>query len=224
MKRIGLFGGTFNPIHLGHTRMIREVSDRFSLSRAILIPAAAPPHKNASNIAPAGDRFEMTRLAAAAEDADIEVSDIELKRRGKSYTIDTVRSFHSDLADSAHLLLIMGLDAILEIHTWKSYRRLLEEIDFIVAARPGLNETNQASGRKQLECYLQSAISESYMFSESQNVFEHPRHKRIFYFEGGLIDISSTRIREHLKKGKPIDHMVPEPVKRYIFKKGLYNK
>ncbi len=222
MERIGLFGGTFNPIHSGHTRMVREVTERFALDRAILTPAAAPPHKSGSNIAPADDRLEMARLAADAENAHIEVSDIELKRRGPSYTIDTVRWFHSEYPDCTRFFLIIGLDAMLEIHTWKSYRSLLGEIDFIVMARPGIKGVDLTDGRNRLEFYLKSTISESYEFSHRESVFDHPRYKQIFYFKGSLIDISSTRIRERVKQGKPINSMTPEPVKRFIFQKGLY--
>ena len=133
--RIGLFGGTFNPIHRGHLWAASEVIKRFNLDQFFLIPAALPPHKTPGAVANADDRLEMIHLAIA-DLSGLTVSDVELNRPGPSYTIDTVRHFKNTLANDSRIYLIMGLDAFLEIDTWKSYTELLEQIAFIVMARP----------------------------------------------------------------------------------------
>ncbi len=134
VKRIGIFGGTFNPIHMGHLRTVWEVHCGFGLDETILIPSAAPPHKPAEGVIDAGDRLEMVRLAISGYD-EFTVSDVELKRPGPSYTIDTVRHFKSVYPEDADFHLIIGLDAILEIDTWKSYRDIFRLIPFIVMMR-----------------------------------------------------------------------------------------
>ena len=137
---VGLFGGTFNPIHNGHLKAIEEVLKGFSLDKSYLIPSAIPPHKEQRNLVDAKDRMEMIRLAVATCPALMEsvtVSDVELKRKGPSYTIDTVCHFKSILPKDSRLYLILGLDAFLEIDTWKSYTNLFMLTSFIVIPRPG---------------------------------------------------------------------------------------
>ena len=114
--RIGLFGGTYNPIHFGHLRAATEVREAFELDRVILIPAAQPPHKRAGNLAPSEDRLKMVRLAVENDPA-LEISDVEIRRSGPSYTFDTIQHFKEKLAADAQIYLILGLDAVLEIDT-----------------------------------------------------------------------------------------------------------
>jgi nicotinate-nucleotide adenylyltransferase len=122
--RIGLFGGTFNPVHFGHLRTVLEVRERFGLSRVYLIPSALPPHKSQVGIASPSDRLEMMRLAVA-NDSDFVLSDVELMRTGPSYTIDTLSYFANVLPETDPRFLIIGLDAFLEIHTWKDFMGIL---------------------------------------------------------------------------------------------------
>ena len=133
--RIGLFGGTFNPIHNGHLWAALEVKSGFNLDQIYLIPAAVPPHKTPGMVANAADRLRMIHLAIA-DLSGIAVADVELRRPGPSYTIDTVKHFKHTLKKGSRIYLVMGLDAFLEINTWKSYKELLEQIAFIVVARP----------------------------------------------------------------------------------------
>ncbi len=126
MKRIGLFGGTFNPIHLGHLRTAVEVGEKLSLDVVFLIPSALPPHKDSTALISAEDRLAMARIAVEGSGL-FQVSDVELMRSGPSYTIDTVRYFKSCFGDAA-LFLIVGADAFLELDTWKDYQTLLDEI------------------------------------------------------------------------------------------------
>ncbi len=133
--RIGLFGGTFDPVHFGHLRAALEVKEGFGLARVFLIPAAAPPHKAREGVAPAGDRLRMVELAVDGEPG-LMPSDVEIRREGPSYTIDTVTHFQREFAGVAEVFLIVGLDAFLEIDTWKSFRELLALVPVIVISRP----------------------------------------------------------------------------------------
>ena len=172
MKRIGLFGGTFNPIHRGHLQVIQEVMEAFSLDQIKLIPAALPPHKESGGVADAQDRLQMIRLAVANYPAltqTVTVSDVELKRPGPSYTIDTVRYFMQVLSENSRLFFILGLDAFHEIDTWKSYLDLFELVPFIVMARPGVYRHDGDLKWEILEKYLKSKISDAYRFSVSQS-------------------------------------------------------
>ncbi|HPA14643.1 MAG TPA: nicotinate-nucleotide adenylyltransferase [Desulfobacterales bacterium] len=219
--RIGLFGGTFNPIHIGHLRAALEVQEGFHLNRFYIIPAAIPPHKTLYGIANPRDRFEMVRLAVS-NNPDFIVSDVELKRSGPSYTIDTVRFFESTLTKGTSLNLVLGLDAFLQMETWKSYMDLFLLIPFIVMARPGAAGSESKKKLKIIGNYLQSNISEGYKFNPSQNCFVHEKMKPVYVFDVSLLDISSTKIRNLIKQGRSIKFLVPEKVENYIKTKGLY--
>lgn len=219
--RIGLFGGTFNPIHHGHLRTTREVKEHFKLDKIYLIPSALPPHKEASGVANANDRLEMTRLAVSS-DPDFYVSDVELKRPGPSFTIDTVYHFKSQLPEDTELHLIMGLDAFLEIDTWKSYSNLFLLIPFIILSRPGAGYDDSHLKWKALEDYLNFRISDGYTFSSSKSCYVHGSKQPVFRIDVSPQDISSTKIRRRVQKGLPIQSLVPEKVEAFIKIKGLY--
>ena len=221
MKHIGLFGGTFNPIHLGHVRVIREVKSGFDLDEILIIPTALPPHKKSENVVAAKDRLEMIRLTFLNE-PDYVISDVELKRSGPSYTIDTVRYFTAIMPEITRLYLIVGLDAFLEIDTWKSYKELFQLIPFIVMFRTLGTKDDQTSGSESVGHYLRSRISEGYTFSALQSAYVHDKKQPVFVFDVSPVDISSTLIREYIKKGTSIKHLVPEIVEDFIKTKGLY--
>lgn len=219
--RIGLFGGTFDPIHHGHLRAALEVKEGFALDKIYLIPAAIPPHKASGGVAGAKDRLEMIRLAVSGY-SDFTVSDVELKRSGPSYTIDTVNHFKSILPEDTRLYLIVGLDAFLEIDTWKSYNDLFLLVSFIVMARPGAGYSSSITKWKTYEDYIKSRISHGYEFSVAQSCYVHKEKQPVFIFDVSLLDISSTKIRELVKKGSSIKFLVPEKVEDFIKTKGLY--
>lgn len=132
---MGLFGGTFNPPHNGHLNAALAARERFGLDRVVFIPAGRPPHKSASSLAPARDRLRMVRLLIAGHPG-LELSDLEVRRSGPSFTIDTVRHMRRKFARRA-LFWIVGADTVPEIPTWHRWRALLRLIRFIVVARPG---------------------------------------------------------------------------------------
>ncbi len=219
--RIGLFGGTFNPIHRGHVQVAGEIKSAFHLERLYIIPAALPPHKKISDVAGAEDRLAMARLAFAQMDG-YEVSDVELKRLGPSYTIDTFQHFRVCLPGEALLFLVLGLDAFLEIETWMYYQELLALLPFIVMTRPGCR-TQGRPERIAFETYLLERLSKEYVYAQDQNCYVHPRNRPIYLAAVTPMAVSATMIREHVKTGRSIRSLVPEAVADYIHQKGLYS-
>ncbi|MBU0986473.1 MAG: nicotinate-nucleotide adenylyltransferase [Proteobacteria bacterium] len=225
VRRIGLFGGTFNPIHRGHLNTVQKVKKAFDLSQVLFIPAALPPHKEPGGVADAQDRMQMIRLAISSDPAlmkSFAVSDVELLRPGPSYTIDTVRHFKRIMPDDSMLFLILGLDAILEIDTWKSYKDLFRMVSFIVMARSEGVDQDRPLMWKRLESYLKSRISDDYRFSASQSGFIHSVKQTVFLFDVAPVPISSTQIRDFVRKRRSITSLVPENVEAFIKTKGLY--
>lgn len=222
MMRIGLFGGTFNPIHFGHLRSALEIKEEFDLKSIYLIPSSIPPHKQPAFLADAKDRYEMIKLAVS-NSLDFTVSDVELKRHGPSYTIDTIRYFKSIMSDDTKIFLILGIDAFLEIDTWKSYEDIFLNTPLIVMMRPGLRDKDDDSNRKVFENFLKSRISAGYRFADSKSFYYmHDEKKDVFLFKVTTLDISSTKIRKILKEGKSINFLLPDKVNEFIKYKGLY--
>lgn len=221
LKKIGLFGGTFNPIHLGHLTVAREVKKGFGLDKIWIIPAAIPPHKEMNKVAEALERLEMIRLAIE-DDPNFSVSDVELKRSGPSYTIDTVDHFKAILSKETTLYFIIGMDSFLEIELWKSFRELFEVIPFIVMSRPGTPADEPEKREPIIHDLLVKKISSGYSFDPDGNVFLHPRKQPVFLFRVTPVDISATMVRNNRSQGLSISSLVPEKVKEYIESKGLY--
>lgn len=219
--RIGLFGGTFNPIHNGHLWAAQEVKSGFHLDQIYLIPAAVPPHKNRGMVASADDRLQMINLAIA-DLSGITATDVELRRPGPSYTIDTVRHFKHQLKKVSRIFLVMGLDAFLEIDTWKSYKDLLEQIALIVIARPTEAHPDAKQGWKILEDYIKSTLSSDYALSAGGKTYKAKGKQPIYFCDVRALDISSSVVREKIKEKKPIKSLVPTQVAEYIQLKGLY--
>ncbi len=164
--RAGVFGGTFNPIHKGHLMVAERVLQRFSLDRLYIIPCRVPPHKFPEYLAPTVQRVRMIQLALPT-DACYRLSDVEIQRSGPSYTIDTVDHFSTRIISGAVLFLIMGMDAFLEIHTWKSQRRLLETIQPVVVSRCVDGRMQASDDVSRLDDYIRSRLSGDYTFLEA---------------------------------------------------------
>ena len=201
--RIGIMGGTFNPIHHGHLVTAQEALSQFNLDQVIFIPASDPPHKVTSEIASAEDRYLMTVIATAPNN-DFVVSRVEIDRQGKSYTIDTVRKLREIYGEKVSLFFITGADAILEILSWKDTEEIISLAKFIAATRPGYNLAKIDDLKEKL-------------FNDKQD-----GDKKIFVMEVPALAISSTDIRNRIKQNRPIDYLVPEGISHYILKHGLY--
>ncbi len=200
--RIGLYGGTFDPIHLGHLIVARAVRELLAMERMILIPSARPPHKAAEETTAAAHRLAMTRLAADGEPG-MEVSDCEIKRSGPSYTIDTVAEFRRRLGDDVELNWIIGADTLRELATWHRVEELVDACRFVVAARPGSESPDLDPLREVLR----------------DEQIDRLRANRV---ETPLIDISATEIRRRVADGRSIRWLVPESVRAYIHEHRLY--
>lgn len=198
-KGLGIMGGTFDPIHIGHLQIACAVSQRLGLEQVMFIPAYIAPHKVGMNFAPAEDRYAMTELAIAPYKGFF-VSDMEMKRSGVSYTIDTVRQLSKEHPDE-QLYFIIGADSVAQLHTWHNIQELLELAIFVAAGRPGY------------EGVMEEA--ESHLGSIAR--------KRIMLLDTPEYDVSSTEIRSRIKAGLPLSGLVTAEVEKYIYEHGLYS-
>lgn len=215
--KIGLFGGTFNPVHLGHLRSALEVREGLGLDEVVLVPAAVPPHKGQAHLAGAAERLEMVTQAVAGV-AGLTVSDIEVRREGPSFTVDTVRHFRNRLP-GAELSLIVGLDAFLEIDTWRSYRELLELVPVVVISRPG----GAACGDDAtVERFIRDRIDPGAAADPGAGCYRAAGVQGIRVFPVTALDVSSSRIRELVRTARSIRFLVPDAVGTYIQTRGLY--
>jgi nicotinate-nucleotide adenylyltransferase len=211
-KHIGLFGGTFNPIHWGHLRAAEDCAAKLRLEKIIFIPSFLPPHKGLDADVPASRRLEMIRLAIK-ENALLNVSDAEIIRRGESYTYDTLRALQRVHPD-ARFHFILGVDAYREIGSWYRFRDILDLADWIVVTRPGYPLKN----------LFEPLLSEASRFqAESECALVSVDAKtRISFVEVRATDVSSSAVRDAIRNGKAIDKMVPPAVAGYIVRNRLY--
>jgi nicotinate-nucleotide adenylyltransferase len=212
METIGLFGGTFDPIHLGHLRAASEVRRRARLDRVLFIPSYLPPHKKSGAVAPAADRLRMVELACRGR-AGFKASSIEVDAREKSYSILTLGKLRA-LSPAARLFFILGVDAFLDIGTWREYHRVLEKCFFIVMGRPGF-ELDRA--RDVLAGKLRDSIGP---LEDAAGPL--PPETRIFLLPIRALNISSTAIREKARRGDSLEGLVPPAVEVYIREHQLY--
>jgi nicotinate-nucleotide adenylyltransferase len=215
METIGLFGGTFDPIHLGHLRAAAEVRRRARLDRILFIPSFLPPHKKAGMVASAADRLRMVELACRGNKG-FEASPVEVEAGEKSYSILTLRKIRA-LSPAARRFFIMGVDAFLDIGTWREYQRVLQECFFIVMGRPGF-ELDRA--RDVLDGKLRDSIGP--LATGAGAAGPLPPQTRIFLLPIRALDISSTAIRERVRRGETLDGFVPEAVEAHIRERKLY--
>jgi nicotinate-nucleotide adenylyltransferase len=214
-ERVGLFGGTFDPIHCGHIRAAGEVLERFLLARVLFIPSFIPPHKERMGIAPACDRLRMVELACR-EESRFAASSIEVDAGEKSYSIITLEKVKR-IYPGARTFFILGVDAFLEIETWRDHERVLEECLFIVMTRPGyrLEQADLALGGSLREKIHHISADEKI----SEDLFGT---RRIFFLPIRALNISSTEIRRRIMAGENIKDLVPDGVGDYILLHHLY--
>jgi nicotinate-nucleotide adenylyltransferase len=199
MARTGLMGGTFDPVHHGHLLVAEAASHALDLQRVDLIPAHDPPHKPREPAADAEHRYQMVSLAVVSNPRFF-ASRIELDRTGPSYTIDTVRHFLEQGATPDDLFFITGADTILEFLTWHRHEELIRLCRFAAVTRPGYPLAQ-----------IEQALPTSY-------------RERIRVIEAPGLAISSTELRERLRRGQPVRYLVPEPVEAYLRKHDLYRE
>ena len=216
-QRIGILGGTFNPIHYGHLAAAEEVRERLKLDRVLFIPSFHPPHKEEDDVPQATHRMEMVRIATR-ENTAFEPSDLEIKRGGKSFTIDTIESLKKIYA-GAELFFITGVDSFLDIQTWNRWERLLSICTFVVLSRPGYRFVDL----RKIE-FMKPAEPRLIDLDRGKGVHVefHSGTFTIYLEMIPLYDISSTDIRERVKEKRSIKYLLPELVETYIIKNNLY--
>lgn len=212
--KIGLFGGTFDPIHWGHLRNAEEVREAFSLDRMLFIPTGEPPHKKRGAYTPARHRLEMVRLAIA-ENPGFSLSRVEVSRPGKSYSIDTVRHYARAARSKDSLYFILGMDAFLDIGSWRDFEEIFRLCHFIVTSRPGSGESLSLKR-------MPVAVRRSFCYDPKKKLYRHASGTRLFFFKLTDIAISASEIRDRLKEGRSIRYLVPREVETYIKRNGLY--
>ena len=211
--KIGVLGGTFDPIHIGHIRLAEEVGDDLALEKVYLIPSASPPHKGGRVDTPFCHRLAMARLAVKGSPL-LDVMDLEGKRRGLSYSIETLREIHLMFPSELDLFFLIGMDAFLEIKTWKDYRNLFNYTHFVVIRRPGI----QTDALDRFILALDTGFKER----ADGLGYVNASGNQLICPDASLIDISSTEIRRKVALGRSIRLLVPEDVNNYILEKGLY--
>jgi nicotinate-nucleotide adenylyltransferase len=212
--RLAVIGGTFNPIHYGHLRAAEEVRESLGVDKILFIPASTPPHKTGEPGVPPAARLEMVRLAVE-DNPGFEVSDIEIKRGGRSYTIDTVRSLKSEGTVSLKVFLVIGSDSFNDITTWCEYEELLRLASFVVVTRPGYAVKTPGE-------VLPVELARKFWYDSSAGVFMNSDGNTITYQPTTLFDISSSEIRDKVREGKSIRYLLPRAVEDYIRARRLY--
>jgi len=215
--RLGILGGTFNPIHYGHLRPAEEIRERLRLDKVLFIPSARPPHKDSDIIEP-HHRLEMVRLAIKSNPR-FDVSTIEVMRKGKSYSVRTLEEIVEEYGSEPFFLL--GIDAFLEIPTWREADRLFSLTNFVILLRPPYTFQSLTQSP-----YLRS-MTRSVLMELDQGIRQGYRKglqngKSIFFERVTSMDISSTYIRKSLKTGKSIKYLLPVSVESYIMEHRLY--
>lgn len=215
-QKIGLFGGTFDPIHFGHLRAAEEIKQILELNKVYFIPSAIPPHKTQSIITDASKRLEMIQLAIEGNPY-FDVSEFELQSDTTSYTINTMEHFIKTMPD-VEFYFILGNEQFNHIESWKEYKRLFELTNFAVITRPGFSELDS--------CKVPLALKDEFRYYNSiENVNSYTnKTKEIVFIEIKGIEISSTDIRAFVESDKSIKYLVPNKVENFILSEKLYTQ
>lgn len=211
--KIAVMGGTFNPIHLGHLRVAEEVRERLGLDKVVFMPTFLTPHKTDEMVIPAAMRLEMVR-AAIEGNPFFEASDMEVRRGGRSFTIETVRALKA--SDGAiEITLIIGNDSFNEITSWCEYEELFNLVSFAVVTRPGYAVKKPGE-------VLPVELAAKFWYDPEAGSYRNSSGNSLTYIPATLLDISSSDIRMRVREGLSIRYLLPEQVAGYIVEKGLY--
>lgn len=219
--RIGLFGGSFNPIHFGHLRAAEEVREAMNLDLVYFIPAATPPHKPEGKLAPADHRLQMVRVATKGN-RHFMVADVEVRRSGRSFTIDTVHYFLTTMRGQPELFLMMGADQFAEIETWKDCDELTRLCNIVVHTRLREGEENPGRAEAELPPQVSLAALSRFGYSKKDREYVHPSGHTLNFVPTTFFPISATLIRHKLAAHKSIRYLLANDVADYIQRHGLY--
>lgn len=213
--KTGILGGTFNPVHLAHLRIAEEVREACALDEVLFIPAATPPHKTVAGEISFQHRLAMV-VAAIADNPRFRVSDLEARRSGKSFSVDTLEQLRRD-DPAGERYFIVGLDSFRDIASWKEFARLFDLAHLVVTARPGVDLPDPLSA-------LPVAVRGDFCYDDQLKNLRHRSGNSVVFLEETRLDISSTLIRRKVADGESIRYLVPPPVAAYIADHGLYQQ
>jgi nicotinate-nucleotide adenylyltransferase len=211
LGRLGLLGGSLDPIHYGHLDAAAAARDALALDAIAFVPACDPPHRTGRPQASSFHRFAMAALATAPHRA-YRLSDVELAREGPSYTVDTLRHFHDEGWPASQLFFILGADAFAEIASWREFPGVLDAAHFVVVARPGSSLDAAIAKTPALASRVRRDAAHGAEASKTS----------VFLVEARTRDVSSTGVRDRLRTGTSIADLVPEAVATHIDRHRLY--
>lgn len=219
-KRIAIYGGTFDPVHVGHIEVAKRVSELFEIDELLFVPAQVAPHKLTRPVTPAIHRYAMLVLATAEHDA-MRVSTFELEAPNRRYTVDTLTHFRSKLDGSAELFFVMGADSWSEITSWREWETLLSLVNHIVVTRPGYDIDFDL-----VTSSIRSRIVDLRGSQQVADVVTQASGDKIFFTDVVMLENSATEIRRALREGDftRLSMLVPHSVANYIRKYELYRE
>ncbi len=198
--KIGICGGTFDPIHTGHLVVAELVRSEFNLDRVLFIPSGMPPHKDLKNVSAPVHRLNMVK-AAVSSNKNFEAVSNEVDRSGYTYTVDTLKELHVLYPSGAEFHYIIGADVVMDLLTWRNWQEVFTLTNFIAVMRPGFSDAE---------------------FSKRLTELKQNYRINIQNYEIPLLEISSTSIRERIKAGRSVKYLIPEEVEEYIMQNNLY--
>lgn len=213
VRRLGVFGGSFNPVHFGHLRAAEEVCEELLLDQIIFIPTYIPPHKDTSFLVAFEHRYNMVSLALKGHPKFI-VSDIEARLGGTSYTVRTLTRLR-EVHQKADIFFLVGSDAFMEIDSWWHFREIFDLASITIMTRPGVSPED-------ISKFVSERLNLDYRWVEDEKHFKHSEGYPIRLVSVTLIDISASRIRRLVSLGRSIRFLVPEAVREYIILNRLY--
>ena len=220
--RVGVLGGTFDPIHLGHLAAARQAADSLGLDRVLLLPSRTPPHRPVDPSASVFHRFAMVALSAST-DSRLVASDLELSRPGASYTADTLRALRATGLEGWQIFFLTGADAFAEIATWREYPAVLDLAHFVVCSRAGVTATALPDRLPDLAARMIPVRSPGSEDPGLQHALVwKSQETRVFLLDCSTPDVSSTGIRARARAGRSLVGLVPPEVDDYIRRHGLY--
>jgi len=219
-ERIGIYGGTFDPVHNGHIEIARRVARNFDLDQLLIIPTSRPPHKDHGSISDAYHRYAMAVLATI-DDPRLLVSTVELEAPDRPYTFQTVERLREQYGDEARFFFIMGADSFAELDTWREPEQLIASVNIIVAARPGVEIDLTHLPERVRANIVDLRGQKDHRQVETESGAKQPE---IFLTDYVEADISSTQVRRMVSEGRSVKEMVPSRVVNYIEKYELYRR
>jgi nicotinate-nucleotide adenylyltransferase len=210
-RRLGILGGTLDPVHVGHIETALAARRALALDRVTLLPSHVPPHRPQSPVASPYHRFAMAALAVNGIDG-LEASDLELSAPGPSYTADTLARLHERGLEASQIFFITGADAFAEIATWSRYPEVLDRSNFVVVSRPGF-DASELPG-------VLPALADRMVPGSNDRIGDE---LKIFLVNTPTADVSSTEIRRRLDSGESVRGMIPPAVEEHIRQHGLYS-